>query len=149
VRRHVHYARLGGVATGLGGWTTMALDVASLAWIQSRMVFYVAAAYGWDPADPMRPAELLVLWGVYDDPYAAREALDGTGKTVAEAYIGNLAARDQKVVARLMTMGSKYGVKRVGGKVIPGFASVYSALVNGGQTKDLGRRAMAFFGGAA
>jgi hypothetical protein len=149
VRRHVLYARLSGAATGLGGWTTMAADLASLAWIQSRMVFYVAAAFGWDPNDRMRPAELLVLLSVYDDPYKAREALDGTGTTVAAAYVGNLAARDRRLVASLLSMVSKYGAKRVGGKLIPGFASIVNAVSNGGLTKDLGRRARRFYGGNA
>ena len=36
------------------------------------MVFYIAAAYGYDPRHPMRPAELLALWGVYDTPAEAR-----------------------------------------------------------------------------
>jgi EcsC protein family len=149
VRRHVHYARLSGAATGLGGWTTMAADLASLAWIQSRMVFYVAAAFGWDPNDRMRPAELLVLLSVYEDPYKAREALDGTGTTVAAAYVGSLAARDRRLVASLLSMVSKYGAKRVGGKLIPGFASIVNAVSNGGLTKDLGRRALHFYGGSA
>jgi hypothetical protein len=97
----------------------------------------------------MRPAELLVLLGVYDDPYRAREALDGAGTTVAEAYVGNLAARDRRLVATLFSMVSKYGAKRLGGKLIPGFASIVNAVGNGGMTKDLGRRAVAFYGGTA
>src|SRR3954454_2113079 len=32
------------------------LERDEVGWIQSRMVFYIAAAYGYDPADPMRPA---------------------------------------------------------------------------------------------
>ncbi len=57
----------------------------ALIWIQSRMVFYVAAAYGYDPRDPMRPAELLTLQGLYDTPEEARRALDGVGKLMAQA----------------------------------------------------------------
>jgi hypothetical protein len=149
VRRHVRLARVSGAATGLGGWTTIALDLASLAWIQSRMVFYVAAAYGWDPRDPMRPAELLVLQELYDDPYAARAALDGTGPSIAEAYVGNLAGRDNRVLGRLVRMVGGHAVQRFGGKVIPGLASIVNAVTNGGETKRLGRRAREFYGGRA
>lgn len=149
VRQHVRYARLSGGAMGIGGFTTMAADFASLAWIQSRMVFFVAAAFGWDALDPMRPAEVLVLQGVYDDPYAARAALDGTGATIAEAYVGSLAARDRRLMQRLMLMVGKSGAKRLGGRAIPGFAIAVNALGNGGDTKDLGRRTMAFYGGPA
>ena len=151
VKRHVRYARLTGGAMGIGGFTTMVADVASLAWIQSRMVFFVAAALGWDPLDPMRPAELLVLQGVYDDPYEARAALDGTGTTIAETYAAKLAPgqRDRRLRQRLMLMVGRHGAKRLGGKAIPGFAIAVNALGNGGDTKDLGRRALAFYGGAA
>ena len=62
--------------------------LAMLAWIQSRLVFYIAAAYGYDPTEPMRPAEALVVFGFYPDPATARRALDGIGSTVVEAYIG-------------------------------------------------------------
>ena len=132
---------------GFGGWTTMLADLASLAWIESRMVFFVAAAFGWDPNDPMRPAELLVLQGVYQNPYEARAALDGTGTTIAEAYVGSLAQRDRKLAQRLILMVGRHGAKKLGGKAIPGFAIAVNALGNAGDAKYLGRRALTFYGG--
>src|SRR5687767_7312370 len=45
-RTHARYARFGGAATGVGGWITMLPDLAAVGWIQSRMVFFIAAAYG-------------------------------------------------------------------------------------------------------
>jgi hypothetical protein len=149
VRTHVRYSRLSGGAMGIGGFVTLLPDLASLAWIQSRMVFFVAAAFGWDPRDPMRPAELLVLQGVYDDPYAARSALDGTGTTIAETYVGNLRGRDRRLMQSLVKMVGTHGATRLGGKAIPGFAIAVNALGNGGDTKDLGRRALNFYGGPA
>src|SRR4051812_28551893 len=149
IKQHVRYARVTGGATGLGGFTTMLADVATLAWIQSRMVFFVAASFGWDPLDRMRPAELLVLQGVYADPYAAREGLDGTGDRMVTAVVGSLAERDRRLFQRLFLLVGTYGAKRIGGKAIPGFASLYNAVANGGDTKDLGRRSLAFYGGAA
>ncbi len=147
VRRHVRFARVSGGATGLGGWTTMVADLASLAWIETRMVFFVAAAFGWDATDPMRPAELLVLQGVYDDPYVARAALDGTGTTVAETYIGNLGQRDRKLAQRLFVLVGAHGVRKLGGRAIPGFAIAVNSFANAADTKDLGRRAVTFYGG--
>ena len=76
-RKHVRMARMEGGALGIGGIITAAPDMVALLWIQSRMVFYIAAAYGYDPRHPMRPAELLALQGVYDTPAEARAALDG------------------------------------------------------------------------
>src|SRR3954449_282044 len=59
--RHAQLARLEGAATGWGGFITLVPDLVGLAWIQSRLVFHVAAAYGFDPRDPMRASELLLL----------------------------------------------------------------------------------------
>src|SRR5919106_5673566 len=78
-RKHVRLARVEGGLLGVGGAITAAPDVVALIWIQSRMVFYIAAAYGYDPRHPMRPAELLALQGVYPTPAEARAALDGMG----------------------------------------------------------------------
>ena len=79
-RRHATLARFEGAATGVGGIITLVPDMVGLAWIQTRLVFFVAAAYGYDPRDPMRPAELLVLMELYDDVHEARAALDGDGQ---------------------------------------------------------------------
>ena len=75
--RHAALARFSGAATGVGGILTFLPDLASLLWIQSRLVFFMAAAYGYDPTDPMRPAELLVMRDLYPTPDEARE---GTGR---------------------------------------------------------------------
>src|SRR5215218_2246054 len=58
-KRHATLARFEGAATGIGGIVTMVPDLVALAWIQARLVFYVAAAYGYDPHDPMRLAKML------------------------------------------------------------------------------------------
>src|SRR4051794_15763218 len=55
-KRHASLASVSGAATGVGGLVTMIPDLVSLAWLQSRMVFFVASSFGWDPFDPMRPA---------------------------------------------------------------------------------------------
>src|SRR3954452_14843049 len=100
-RRHAALARFGGAATGVGGLVTAVPDLAAAAWIQSRMVFFIAAAYGYDPFDPMRPAELLVIRDLYPDPESARRALDGIGTMVVQAYIGSRTQRDEALAARL------------------------------------------------
>src|SRR5918992_3560305 len=48
-RKHVRLARLEGGALGIGGAFTAVPDLVALLWIQSRLTFYVAAAYGYDP----------------------------------------------------------------------------------------------------
>src|SRR3954464_7891224 len=53
--RHAQLARLEGAATGFGGFITFVPDLVGLAWIQSRLVFYIAAAYGFHPPRPVPP----------------------------------------------------------------------------------------------
>ena len=147
-RRHATLAGMTGAATGVGGLVTMIPDLVSLAWLQSRMVFFIAAAFGWDPHDPMRPAELLALTGLYSDPAGARAALDGVGKTVAEHWVGSKLSRDEALLTRLVVMVGKKGAKSVAGRMIPGFAIAYNAVSNRRDTNQLGRRAVAFYGQA-
>jgi hypothetical protein len=146
-RRHASFARLEGAATGVGGAFTLVPDLVGLAWIQSRMVFFIAAAHGLDPHDPLRPAELLVLTGLYATPAQARAALDGTGTSIAEAYAGSRAARDEALVARLLRMVGKRTGKRLAGRLIPGFAVAFNALANERDTRALADRAIEYYGG--
>ena len=145
-RRHATLASVEGAATGVGGIVTLIPDLVGLAWIQSRMVFFIAAAYGYDPRDRMRPAELLVINGLYSDVPSARAALDGIGTTVAEAYIGSKLERDEALVKKLVVMVSKSAGKKVG-RLIPGFAIAYNAISNRRDTNALAKRAIKFYGG--
>jgi EcsC protein family len=147
-RAHARLARFGGAATGVGGWMTIAPDLAALGWIQSRMVFFIAAAFGFDPLDRMRPAELLVLWELFDEPVAAREALDGAGRTVAEAAARRaVVGSDEAVLARLARAAAARGGRHLAGRMIPGAAVVFNAVGNERATRDLANRAIAFYGG--
>jgi EcsC protein family len=120
-----------------------------LAWIQSRLVFFVAAAYGFDPHDPMRPAELLVLRDLYPDPETARRALDGIGKTVAEAYVGTKLerGREQAMLSRLLRFVGKRTATRAARRLIPGIGLVFNAAANERDTRALADRAIRFYGG--
>jgi hypothetical protein len=148
-RRHATMARFGGAATGVGGFITVVPDVVLLAWIQSRLVFFVAAAYGFDPHDPMRPAELLVLRDLYPDPETARRALDGIGKTVAEAYVGTKLerGREQAMLSRLLRFVGKRTATRAARRLIPGIGLVFNAAANERDTRALADRAIRFYGG--
>jgi EcsC family protein len=148
-RRHATLARFEGAATGVGGFLTVVPDVVLLAWIQSRLVFFMAAAYGYDPHDRMRPAELLVLRDLYPDPQTARQALDGIGKTVAEAYVGGKveSGRDQAMLKRLLRFVGKRTATRAARRLIPGVAIAFNAVANERDTRALADRAMRFYGG--
>jgi hypothetical protein len=146
-KRHATMARFEGAATGVGGIVTMVPDLVALAWIQARLVFYVAAAYGYDPRDPMRPAELLVLHDFYPDPQSAREALDGIGATMAEAYVGSKLQRDEALALRLAKMAGVRSARKLAGRLIPGVAIAFNAIGNERRTRALADKAIRFYGG--
>ena len=146
-RRHVNLASVEGAATGVGGFITLLPDLVGLAWIQSRLVFFIAAAYGFDPNDPMRPAELLVLNGLYDTPGEARAALDGMGKSMAEAWMGGQMSRDEALALKLAKSVGKSSSKKFAGRLIPGFAIAFNSVANRRDTNALAKRAIKFYGG--
>ena len=146
-KRHATMARFEGAATGVGGVVTMVPDLVALAWIQSRVVFYIAAAYGYDPRDPNRPAELLVLHDFYPPPQAARRALDGVGTTVVEAYIGSKMQREEALALRLAKFLGVRSARKLAGRLIPGVAIAFNAIGNERRTRQLADKAIRFYGG--
>jgi hypothetical protein len=146
-KRHATMARFEGAATGVGGIVTMVPDLVALAWIQARLVFYVAAAYGYDPNDPMRPAEALVIFDFYSDPLVARRALDGIGATVVEAYVGSKLHRDEALAMRLAKMVGIRSARKLAGRVIPGVAILFNSVGNERRTRALADKAIRFYGG--
>jgi uncharacterized protein (DUF697 family) len=146
-RKHVRLARIEGGALGLGGIVTAAPDVVALLWIQSRMVFYIAAAYGYDPNHPMRPAELLALQEVYATPADARAALDGMGKLMAQAIAEKalMSRTTDRLHRRLLKYIAKRMARKYAGRYVPLIGAPLGALQNAGVTKDLGRRTLAYY----
>jgi hypothetical protein len=150
-RRHASLARFEGAATGVGGFVTLVPDLVALAWIQSRLVFFVAAAYGYDPRDRMRPAELLVLTEVYSDVTAARDALDGAGRHMALAYAqSRLAGRgrqDNRLITSLAAFVGRHAAEKGLGRWIPFIGAPINAVANELDTRRLADRAIVFYGG--
>jgi hypothetical protein len=147
--KHTRLARVEGFGLGFGGIATAAANLGGLLWIQARMVSFIAAANGYDPHHPMRPAELLALWEVYDTPAAARESLDGIGATMASALVDKRLSGggDKKLSQRLVRYVGKRVAKRYAGRLIPLVGAPISAVQNAGSTKELGIRARAYYGG--
>jgi hypothetical protein len=147
LKKHVRLARLEGGALGIGGAITAAPDLVALLWIQSRMVFYIAAAYGYDPQHPMRPAEYLALQGLYDTPAQAREALDGVGKRMAQAMAERALSGRRSDALHLKL--AKYIVKRMArryaGRLVPFIGAPIGAIQNGSTTKQLGELTLSYY----
>jgi hypothetical protein len=146
--RHAALARFEGAATGVGGLVTLLPDLVALLWIQSRLVFYVAAAYGHDPTDPMRPAELLVLRNLYATPAAARAALDGEGQLLAHAMLDKSlrgTRQDAALVTNLLRFAGKRTAKSLAGRAIPGLAVIVNSFSNERDTRALADKTIAFY----
>ena len=146
-KKHVRLSRLEGGALGVGGAITAAPDLVALIWIQTRMVFYIAAAYGYDPLHPMRPAEYLALQGLYDTPAEAREALDGVGKRMAQAMVERALShrRTDALHLRLAKYIAKRLARRYAGRLIPFIGAPIGAIQNGNATKQLGERTLSYY----
>jgi hypothetical protein len=111
------------------------------------MVFYIAAASGYDPRHPMRPAELLALQGVYATPEEARKALDGMGKLMAQAMVEKaLAGRTtESLHRRLVRYLARRLTRRVAGRWIPLIGAPMGAIQNGNATKEVGKLALSYY----
>lgn len=146
-KKHVRLARLEGGALGIGGILTAAPDLVALLWIQSRMVFYIAAAHGYDPRHPMRPAELLALQGLYETPAAAREALDGVGKRMAQAMVEQALSsrRSDALHLRLAKYVAKRMARRYAARLVPFVGAPIGAIQNGNAMSELGRLALDYY----
>jgi EcsC protein family len=146
-KKHVRMSRLEGGALGIGGAITAAPDLVALLWIQSRMVFYIAAAYGYDPTHPMRPAEYLALQDLYETPAAAREALDGVGKRMAQAMVERALNRRETDALHLKVARyiAKRLARRYAARLVPFLGAPLGAIQNGNATKQLGRRALDYY----
>ena len=146
-KKHVRLARLEGGTLGIGGVITAAPDLVSLLWIQSRMVFYIAAAYGYDQNHPLRPAVYLALQGLYDTPAEARVALDGVGKRMAIAMAERtlLNRNTDALHLRLAKFIAKRMTRRYAGRLIPFIGAPIGAMQNGSVTKQLGERSLRYY----
>ncbi len=150
VRRSTNLARVEGAAFGLGGFVTIAPDVAALVWILTRQVVFVAAAYGQDPTHRDRAAELLVITEIYDTVDEAKAGLDRQGERLAIALArrsagAKLKGKKRSMSHRLIRYAGKRAAKRYGGRMVPGIGAVLGAIDNAAATKATGERAIAFY----
>lgn len=155
VKRSTNLARLEGGALGIGGFMTVAPDLAALVYILTREVVFVAAAYGHDPQHPDRAAELLVVTEIYDTVEDARAALERRGERLAVALAkqqvgrklgANQAGKRQRTLTeRLVRYAGRRAAKRYGGRLVPGVGAVLGAIDNGAAARSTGERAMAFY----
>lgn len=153
VKRSTNLARLEGGTFGLGGFTTIAPDLAALVYILTREVVFVAAAFGHDPTRPDRAAELLVVTQIYDTVEEAQAALDRRGERLAVALakkqvknqLGGKSKAQRTLSERLIRYAGRRAAKRYGGRLVPGIGAVLGAIDNGAAARSTGERAIEFY----
>ncbi|MEH3055210.1 MAG: EcsC family protein [Patulibacter minatonensis] len=153
VRRSTNLARLEGGALGIGGFLTVAPDLAALVYILTREVVFVAAAYGLDPTHPDRAAELLVITEVYATVPQAQAALDRRGERIAVALakqqvkkqLGVKGGSSRTLSEKMIRYAGKRAARRYGGRLVPGLGAVLGAIDNGASARETGERAIAFY----
>jgi uncharacterized protein (DUF697 family) len=155
-RRFVRQARNRGAAAGLVGALGVLADSASLAWTQARLVLHLAAAYGVDPTDPRRAAELLVLQGVHPDLASAQEALAQAQSAMAsdESAPGVAARAKPRRAATPLSWIAGKGVLRAAAsrraaRLLPGAGALVAAVANARSTERLATRAVKQYRGRA
>jgi hypothetical protein len=151
IRRSVRRARLEGVALGFGGSFTIAPDMALLVWILSQEVIYISAAYGHDPKDPARAAELLVIGGMYKSVDEAQAALDSRGERLGialakQTVTGHLRRGHLRTVpTRLALWSGGKAVRFMSRGMIPGIGAITGAIDNAAAANRLGDKAISFY----
>ena len=146
-KRHATLARFEGAATGVGGFVTMVPDLVALAWIQSRLVFYIAAAYGYDPSDPMRPAELLVLFDFYPDPRPRAGARRRSARRWSRPTSAPSCSATRRSRCGSRRCSASRSARKFAGRLIPGVAIAFNAIGNERRTRALADKAIRFYGG--
>lgn len=153
-KRFRRTARLEGGALGFGGVFTIGPDLAALVWILTREVLFVAAAYGHDPTDPARAAEMLVVLDVYDTVEEAQRGLDRQGERLAVALAKQQTERHlpggkqrRSLTSKLIRFSSKRLARRFGGRMIPGLGAVLGSIDNAAAAKRTAADAIAFYDG--
>lgn len=144
-------ARVEGAALGFGGIVTVAPDVLALIWILTRETLHVAAAFGHDPTDRARAAEMLVVLEVYDNVEAAQAGLERRGERLAVALARSQVDRHlgsgerRSLGSRLTRFAGKRLARRYGGRLVPGLGAILGSIDNAAAASRYGDRAIAFY----
>ncbi|HEV7898638.1 MAG TPA: EcsC family protein, partial [Planosporangium sp.] len=148
----VRQARTQGAVAGLLGPLAVFAGTAALLRTQARLVLDIAAAYGRDPTDRERAAELLVLLRVHPDLAAAREALAAAREAADNGPgAGSNGNQPPQVTVPLVRVAGRALVRtaaaRQAARIVPGAGAALTAILDGRSTELLAARATEFYRG--
>jgi hypothetical protein len=155
------FTRRGGVggalAAAAGSYAPLAFFGAA-AWTHAELVLHVAAAYGQDPTDQQRAADLLLLTRVHATREDAEAALTAAkqpagASTTAEAPGNGDPAGDRRTDGNGRLRFGRPLATQVGGwlavravnRIFPGTGVLVAALGSRGAAETLGVRAITFY----
>ncbi|MGW5672858.1 hypothetical protein ACWEVO_33870, partial [Micromonospora sp. NPDC003776] len=146
-RRFVRLAGTGGALAAGSGLFAPVAELAAVLWTQANLVLHLAAAYGRDPGDPDRVAELLALTQVHPDVGTARAALDAVRS--AGAPVDGAWPRAAEAAWRLATplaaqAGGWLGL-RLASRLLPGAAVLTAAAGDAAAAERLAARTTALY----
>lgn len=147
-REFVRRSRRQGFAAGLAGPAGLLVGTAGLGWLQAKLVLQLAAAYGHNPEDRHRAAELLVLQQVHATLETAEAAVraaerDGSGHRAGRR---TRASRMSAPLARAVGAGIVRAVAgRLVRRVVPGGAAIVGSITAGRSTERLAARAVRYY----
>ena len=127
--------------------TIGAVNVAGLGWIQARMVSSIAAAFGYDRDHPIGRPSSWACGTLRDTGAGARVAGRRGGQDGRKVVKTQLSGRPSGRYEPDAAERGKRTVKHMGGRMIPLLGAPISAFQKGGSTKDLGKRALNYYGG--
>jgi hypothetical protein len=136
VQRAMRLGAAGGALAVFSGGFAVPTSMAASAWTQAALVLEVAAAFGHDPADRARAADLLVLTGVHRTQAAAAASLALEPR--AEGAVQRLG---MPVVAQL----TGWFALRTINRILPGAALLAATLGARTSAEKLGTRAIAHY----
>lgn len=123
-----------------GGPLGLAASVSTLAVTKARLIIDVAAIFGYDPLDPARAVDVLVLLGAYPDaPAAAKAVAELTGD--ASGVGGEVpVARPTLIATATATL-----LTRAASRLLPGVGTLAQVLRTKSETEQLADRAIKYF----
>ena len=147
-REFVRRARRQGFAAGVAGPVGLLIEAAGVNWLQAKLVLHLAAAYGHDPLDRRRAAELLVLQRVHGSIEAAEAAIraaeqeSGAGRAGRGAVLSRLSGP----LARAMGGGLlQAAAARFARRLVPGAGAVLGSVAAARSTEMLAARAVRYY----
>lgn len=143
VRQFTRFGSLSSIFGAVAGSYAPLALVGAAAITHAELVLHVAAAYGLDPADPQRAADLLVIARVHPETADAEAALAAARRPVYED--GGLSGAVWRFGRMVAAQGGAWALVRLTSRYFPGTALLTAALSGNASAQSTAARAIAHY----